>query len=256
MMNHHTLFAALPLMLALVHGHCTTLHAQSTAAAAAAPTVTGSWKVSLYGQHVIPVGMELKQDGRKVTGTLMMWNGDVPLEGEIVDGKLKVSGRHEPTDGTAAGDRTVTATILANGSLEGTFGGYHGEIKLTAERFTDRAARRGAATAAPAAPASSADASPFAGKWRLNIGEGTQARTMQIEIAVNGGAITGTLTSDHSGPLQIRNARIANGALVFGVPMGEVAVVEFTASLEGHDALSGSLAGPMGPATFTGERVR
>ena len=49
--------------------------------AAAVAQVTGAWKVSLHGQHVIPVGMELTQDGSKVTGTLMLWNGDVDLQG-------------------------------------------------------------------------------------------------------------------------------------------------------------------------------
>src|SRR5215216_7091463 len=74
-----------------------TLSAQTAAPAPA--SVTGSWKVSLHGQHVIPVGMELKQDGAKVTGTLMLWNGDVDLDGELANGSIKVSGRLEPTDG-------------------------------------------------------------------------------------------------------------------------------------------------------------
>ena len=60
-----------------------------------------------------------------------------------IDGTMKVSGRLEPTDGTPAGDRIVTATLLPNGTLEGTFGSDHGQIKLTAERFTDRPTRRG-----------------------------------------------------------------------------------------------------------------
>ena len=209
----HTAAYLAAFTLTLSISHCPhTLLAQS--APTAAPDVAGSWKVSLHGQHIIPVGMELKQDGRKVTGTLMLWNGDVALDGELVDGTMKVSGRLEPTDGTPAGDRIVSATLLPNGTLEGTFGFEHGQIKLTAERFTDRSARRGATAsgAAPApTPASITDPGPFAGKWRLTIGEGASARSMDLELVVDGKAITGTVTTDHAGPLPIQNGRFADG---------------------------------------------
>jgi hypothetical protein len=222
-------------------------------------SVSGSWKVSLHGQHIIPVGMELQQDGRKITGTLMLWNGDVPLDGELVDGTMKVSGRLEPTDGTPAGDRVVTATLLPDGTFEGTFGGDHGTIKLTAERFTDRPTRRGArgsAAAAPAAAASVTDPAPLAGKWRLTVGEGASARAMDLELVVDGAAITGTLKSDHAGALPIQNGRFADGRVMFGVAMGAGATVDFAAALTGHDALTGNISGPMGQMTFTGERAR
>jgi hypothetical protein len=259
-MTHKTAYlAAFTLILSIPH--CPhTAYAQSASASAAG--VAGSWKVSLHGQHIIPVGMELKQDGRKVTGTLMLWNGDVALDGDLVDGTMKVSGRLEPTDGTPAGDRVVTATLLANGTLEGTFGGDHGQIKLTAERFTDRPTRRAAtaptvppAVAPPNAPAMT-DPAPFAGRWRLTVGDGANARAMELEIVVDGSAINGTLKSDHAGPLAIQNGRFADGTLTFGVPMGAGATVDFAATLKGHGALAGNISGAMGQMTFTGERAR
>lgn len=258
-MTHITAYlTAFTLILSLPH--CShTVFAQSPSVAA--PSVAGSWKVSLHGQHIIPVGMELKQEGRKVTGTLMLWNGDVTLDGELVDGAMKVSGRLEPTDGTPAGDRVVSAMLLPNGTLEGSFVFEHGQIKLTAERFTDRLARRGAAApaagASPApAPTASTDPAPFAGKWKLTIGEGASARAMDLELAVDGHAITGTVTTDHAGPLPIQNARFADGRVTFGVPMGPSATVDFTATLKGHGALTGNISGPMGAMAFTGERAR
>ena len=196
--------------------------------------------------------MELKQDGAKVTGTLMLWNGDVALDGELVNGTFKVTGRLEPTDGTPAGDRTVTATVNADGTLEGTFAGDHGSIKLTAERFTDRPARRQAAATAP----SHGDASIFAGKWRLSAGSGADTRTLNLDLVVADGAITGTVTTDHAGPLAIQRGRIDGSALMFAVPMGASDLVEFTATLKDHASLTGTIAGPMGPMTFVGERVR
>jgi hypothetical protein len=258
MTHKATYLVAFTLILSVPHCSHTVL-AQS--AAATATGVAGSWKVSLHGQHIIPVGMELEQDGRKVTGTLMLWNGDVTLDGELVDGTMKVSGRLEPTDGTPAGDRTVTATLLPNGTLEGTFGGDHGQIKLTAERFTDRPTRRAAIASAPAAPTAPSTApaiepAAFAGRWRLTVGDGASARAMELELVVDGSAISGTLKSDHAGPLAIQSSRFAGGTLKFGVPMGPDATVDFTATLKGHGALIGNITGPMGPMTFTGERAR
>jgi hypothetical protein len=190
----------------------------------------------------------------------MLWNGDVPLEGELIEGAMKVSGRLEPTDGTPAGDRTVTATVQPDGTLEGTFAGDHGKIRLTAERFTDRPTRRPAAAPPSSTPSTSstsspADAAAFAGKWRLTAGAGPEKRELQLEIVAAHGAITGTVASDHAGAIAIQNGRVADGTLSFSVPMGTSAV-EFSATLKGHGELAGNLAGPMGPMTFTAERVR
>ena len=61
----HTAAYLAAFTLTLSISHCPhTLLAQS--ASPAVPGVAGSWKVSLHGQHIIPVGMELKQDGRVV----------------------------------------------------------------------------------------------------------------------------------------------------------------------------------------------
>ena len=170
-------------------------------------------------------------------------------------------GRLEPTDGTPAGDRIVTATVLPNGTLEGTFGSEHGQIKLTAERFTDRPTRRSttasaATPSAPSAPASVTDAAPFGGTWRLTVGESGNARPMELVLVVEGTTITGTLKSDHAGPLPILNGRFADGKVTFGVTMGADVTVNFAATLKGTDALSGNVSGPMGPMTFSGERAR
>jgi hypothetical protein len=256
-MTTHIVATPAVLALALI---CAGSGVAAQTATPAATGISGSWKVSLHGQHIIPVGMELKQDGVKISGTLMLWNGDVPLEGEIVDGSMKASGRLEPTDGTPAGDRTVTATVQPDGTLDGTFAGDHGKIRLTAERFTDRPTRRPAAPRPSSMPStastsSPADAAAFAGKWRLTASAGPDKRELQLELVAAHGGITGTVVSDHAGTIAIQNARVADGTLTFGVPMGTSAV-EFTATLKGHGELAGTLAGPMGPMTFTAERVR
>ena len=40
--------------------------------AAEPATVTGTWNMGLQGDHVVPVALVLKQDGKTVTGTILM----------------------------------------------------------------------------------------------------------------------------------------------------------------------------------------
>ena len=41
-------------------------------AAAESPNLTGTWNMGLEGDHVIPVALVLKQDGRNLTGTIAL----------------------------------------------------------------------------------------------------------------------------------------------------------------------------------------
>jgi hypothetical protein len=223
---------------------------------AAGGAVAGAWKVSLHGQHVIPVGMELVQQGGAVTGTLMLWNGDVDLTGTFEGAVLKVTGTLTPTDGSHGGERAIEATLATDGTLAGTISaGSMGRMKLTAERFRERPARA-SASAAPARPPSD-PAAAFAGPWTLAVAMGDQRRTFALDLAVAGEAITGTLASDHAGLLPLRDVRVTDGVLHFAVPMtGTTQLVEFRATLADPSALTGTMAGPMGAASFTGTRAR
>ena len=257
-MTHKPAYLAV-FALTLSISHCPhTLLAQ--AASPAPASVSGSWKVSLHGQHIIPVGMELKQDGRKVTGTLMLWNGDVVLDGELVDGAMKVSGRLEPTDGTPAGDRIVVGDPAAQRHARrhirlASMDRSSSPPSASPIDLRDAAPPHRLTTPAPT-PASIADPAPFAGNWKLMVGDGASARPMDLELVVQGTAITGILKSDHAGPLPIQNGRFADGKVMFGVTMGADVIVHFTATLKGHGALSGNISGPMGAMAFTGERAR
>ncbi len=219
--------------------------------------VTGSWKVSLHGQHVIPVGMELTQDGGTVTGTLMLWNGDVDLRGSFAAGRLEVGGTLTPTDGSAAGERVIVATLNDDGTLAGTIGvGAMGQMKLTAERFKERPVRAPAARRPSAAPASGPGA-PFAGAWTVTVAMGAERQAFAVTIAAVGDAITGTLGSDHSGLLTLSQARVEGSTLHFAVQMtGTPQLIEFHATLTDPRTLTGTMTGPMGTAPITGTRTK
>jgi len=51
---------------------------------------------AVKGDHVIPVAMELTQEGAKLTGTLMLPNGDFDLKGELAGNVLTFNGTRRP----------------------------------------------------------------------------------------------------------------------------------------------------------------
>jgi hypothetical protein len=54
--------------------------------------VDGTWKLTfLTDQGAIDADMTLKQDGQKVTGSLVSPQGEAPIEGTFNDGKLVLS---------------------------------------------------------------------------------------------------------------------------------------------------------------------
>jgi len=119
--------------------------AASVAAASDPPNVTGTWTMGLEAGHVVPVALVLKQDGKKLTGTITLPtqnNGqriDVALTGEFADAAFTLSGTvdnaKEPTKLDIAGK------LLDEGSMEGTFtmtGHGHGPMSWTAERLKER----------------------------------------------------------------------------------------------------------------------
>jgi hypothetical protein len=54
--------------------------------------LSGTWTMSLIGDHVIPLGLALQQDGTSLTGTLTMMGKDIPIKGELANGALTFTG--------------------------------------------------------------------------------------------------------------------------------------------------------------------
>lgn len=116
------------------------------AAAAETPTVTGTWNMGLQGDHVIPTALVLKQQDKKVTGTIALptqQNGkrvEVELTGDFVDGALTLSGTVE--NATEPTNIAITGKLLDDGSLEGTIAvrlhSRDHNLPWTAERLKER----------------------------------------------------------------------------------------------------------------------
>jgi hypothetical protein len=98
----------------------------------AAPTVTGTWTMSVQGgpHGDATMGLTLKQDGTKVTGTFASGHSEeVEVKGEFVDGALKVE-----TEGDTDHKVIFTAKLKDDGTLAGSISSPIGDMKWTATR--------------------------------------------------------------------------------------------------------------------------
>ena len=117
----------------------------SLSAFAESPNLTGTWSMGVEGDHVIPVALVLKQDGKKLTGTIALptqnagQRVDVALSGELADRSFTLSGTVEGAKEPTKLD--ISGKLLDDGSMEGTFvmpGHGHGSMSWTAERLKER----------------------------------------------------------------------------------------------------------------------
>jgi hypothetical protein len=106
-----------------------------TAIAAAAPSVTGNWTLKVEGSPHgdAAMGLTLKQDGTKVTGTFATGHtADMAVSGEFANGELKLetAGPHD--------DRIIfNGKLRADGTLAGYISSPMGDMKWTASRAAE-----------------------------------------------------------------------------------------------------------------------
>ena len=103
----------------------------TAAVATAGPGVSGTWNLAVDSPHgSAAMGLILKQDGTKVTGTFASGHSpDMAVEGEFSDGTLKL----ETTQGED-GKITFTGKLKDDGTLAGYLSSPMGDMKWTAAR--------------------------------------------------------------------------------------------------------------------------
>lgn len=109
--------------------------ALTTGGHAAAGTVTGTWTMAVEGgpHGNATMGLVLKQDGTKVTGTFASGHApDEAVSGELVDGVLKIE-----TGGSSDARIIFNAKLKDDGTLAGIISSPMGDMKWTAQRVKD-----------------------------------------------------------------------------------------------------------------------
>ncbi|TAK18650.1 MAG: hypothetical protein EPO35_01190 [Acidobacteria bacterium] len=241
-------------------------------------SLSGTWNMSLIGDHVIPVALVLEQNGAALRGTFILMGKDFPLTGEVAGGKITLTGKG-PAFGRAGGDhnagvaagagaktQTQTATIqpgaLADMTIVGDLnadGGMAGDIKIKMPEGTGSikwSAERLKERKVPASQAAASEAVNLNGTWKMAIVEAQLQ--LDAEFHQDGAKVTGVLKSDHLGDLQVEGT-YASGVLSFvatGSAGGQDVRIEFSGKSTAAGALGGDLVSQMGPMTWTAERIK
>lgn len=99
----------------------------------AAPSVAGTWNLTVKGPAAhgdMPATMQLRQEGKAVTGTFAVHGTEHTLKGEFSEATLTL----ETTDTPADKGLTFTAKLKDDGSLAGYLSGPMGDMQWTATR--------------------------------------------------------------------------------------------------------------------------
>jgi hypothetical protein len=98
--------------------------------------VSGRWVMAVKGgpHGDTTMGLTLKQEGTKVTGTFASPHGDVPVSGEFADGALDIATVVTNTDDP---NGTFKAKLKCDGPLAGYLSSQMGDMSFTAARAKD-----------------------------------------------------------------------------------------------------------------------
>lgn len=106
---------------------------QQKPAAADTSKIDGKWTLDIVSdQGSMSASLDIKSEGNKVTGTISSPQGDAPLVGEYVDGKLAFGISIDSPEGSMA--IGFAGTMKEDGTLAGTLTGPFGEALWTAVR--------------------------------------------------------------------------------------------------------------------------
>jgi hypothetical protein len=113
----------------------------AASAPAAAPTVTGTWSMTVDSPHgIMTTALTLKDDGGKVTGTFTSGGHlpDMNVTGTFENGTLKLEAKEPNSDQSPS--IAFTARLLEDGTLSGSLSTEVGDMNWTAKRVdpTDR----------------------------------------------------------------------------------------------------------------------
>ena len=101
------------------------------------PSIAGKWLLAFETQQgAMTANMELKLDGKKVTGTVSSQQGESAITGEFADGKLTFTLVFNSANGPF--NLACTATQKPDDTLEGNMDGGQFQLPFTATRVKDK----------------------------------------------------------------------------------------------------------------------
>jgi hypothetical protein len=217
---------------------------ESSTAAAQGPPLAGRWTHSSDG---MTAELDLKEAGAgRMTGTFTLGDASAALEAEARGSLLVISSiggvPASPENGTVIGslDGTVlTLTVVQPGVATVTIPMTRTGAPEVGDAGNDDPG------AAPPEPAGRATTESFAGRWESISDDGTSSEI--VELAADGNAVSGTLTSSETGYFSGRTTITGEIALRGRLERGALVI-------EARDVAEGAAAAPVaGRATRRGE---
>lgn len=222
--------------------------ASPAAAQTAKPSsdISGKWTlVVMADQNPITSDLEIKLDGKKVTGTVNNADrGTAPITGEFADGKLTFSLTMQ--GGGSPISVEFTGALKPDGTLAGTMNhGQPPDLNWTAERVKAKGA--------------TSPTLDVTGKWAMSLEMSVGTATPSLELALASGKITGKYAGRYgeypvTGTLKDRTIEFSFTMSADGNPMtisfhGEVAP-------DGQSIKGSASMAEMGDASWTATRVK
>jgi hypothetical protein len=110
------------------------LAASNTYAQQSGSRIDGRWNVKVSGHPGMSIVLEIKQDGRKLTGNFMIPDhGDLEMVGEFADGKIQLNSTEN-----AFAQLSLVGNLSSDGSLAGNLTSTMGDMNWTATRAAGR----------------------------------------------------------------------------------------------------------------------
>jgi hypothetical protein len=99
----------------------------------AAASIAGKWTMAVETQNgAMNTGLDLKQEDKKITGTISGPQGDAALAGEYADGKLTFNVTVQGNNGEVK--LVFVGSLKADGTLAGSMNYGQGDLNWTATR--------------------------------------------------------------------------------------------------------------------------
>jgi hypothetical protein len=228
--------------------------ATPSAAQTAATTVTGTWKASFVTQdRTYPAGLELKQDGEKLTGNLLSDTKD-PIVGSV-EGQNVSFTFQTPNPG---GDGSILSIgvkcTLDKDALSGEFTVNDGPGgTFSAQRATPAPKSGGDDVVTQAG-----GKVDLTGNWALSVDFGTISATPSAVFKQDGDTLTGQYTSQQYGTFPLKGTLKGNQlSFTFTMTIEGNAIDALFSGTADKDTMKGSVNyGGIGEGTFTGTRKK
>jgi hypothetical protein len=220
-------------------------------AAAQSTDVSGTWKASFVTpDRTYPATIELKQDGEKLSGTLLTEAKD-KITGTVKGTNLSFTFQTLNPNGDGTTLAIGVTCALENGALSGEFT-VNGDAEGTFSAQKDAAA---ATTAEPAKADANAKVD-ITGAWALSVELGTISATPSAVFKQEGENLAGQYTSQQYGTFPLKGTLKGN-QLQFTFTMtieGNAIDVLFSGTADASSIKGSVNYGGIGEGTFTGTK--